>query len=87
MEKKREVGGCGWDATAVDRKKIPCVSPGMGEMKCEFREWNRIGEQWRMNVMGNEHKRQLQTVKERQRKNWTRVRSHPVPVPLAKPHP
>lgn len=42
--------------TALGRKKIPCVSPGMGEMKRELRELKGTGERWRMKIMGNEHK-------------------------------
>lgn len=35
--------GEGRGDTAVDRKKIPCVSPGMGEMKCEQRNGREYG--------------------------------------------
>lgn len=52
--KKKKGGGVSW-GSAVGREKIPCVSPSMGEMKCEVREWERRGERWRMEIMGNDH--------------------------------
>lgn len=61
VEKDEKRGGVG--GSAVDRKKNPCVSLSMGEMKCEHREWKGIWERWRMK-MGTDHK----TVKVRQRK-------------------
>lgn len=79
-DEKRGGGGC----TEVDRKKIPCVSPGMGEMKCELTEWKGIRERWRMKIMGNEHRTAIDSERET---DWTRVRHHPVPAPLAKQRP
>lgn len=38
-------------------KKIPCVSLGKGEMKCELKEWKGIKVWCRMTIMGNEHEK------------------------------
>lgn len=67
--------------SALEERKIPCVSLGMGEMKCELREWNERKVQCRMTIMG----RAQQTVKEKIEEGWTK--HHPVPVPLAKQRP
>lgn len=63
MWRKMKKTRVGWESGIVvvwvvggGRQKENCVSPGMGEMKCEFREWRGIGQWWRMNGMGNEHK-------------------------------
>lgn len=65
VEKDEKRGGGG--GTAVGRKRIPCVSPGMGEMKCELRERKGKGERWRMKIMGNEHKTAIDSERETER--------------------
>lgn len=42
--------------------------------------------QWRMKIMGSEHRAAIDSEKETE-KERTRERHHPVPVPLAKLHP
>lgn len=44
--------------------KCPCVSPVTGEMKCELTEWKGIRERWRMKIMGNEHKTDIERERE-----------------------
>lgn len=80
-DENRGVGGRG---NEVDRKKIPRVSSGMGEMKCE--KWKGIGQRWRMKIVGNEHKTTTDIERETD-EDGTGVRQHPVPVPLAKQRP
>lgn len=63
------------------RGHIPCVSLGMGEMKCELRKWNERKVQCRITITG----RAQQTVKEKTEECWTK--HHPVPVPLATQRP
>lgn len=58
----------------------------MGEMKCELRQWKRIGRQWGMKIMVNEHKTDIDSEEEEQ-KDQARVKHHAVPGPLAKKHP
>lgn len=65
----------------AEDRKIPCVSPGMGEMMCELREWNERKVQCRMTIMG----RAQQMVKEKTEEGWTK--RHPVPAPLATQRP
>lgn len=43
------------------------VSPGMGEMKCELREWEGTRERWRMEIMRNEHKTAIDSERETER--------------------
>lgn len=40
------------EGSAVDRKKIPCVSTSEGEIKCGLREWRGIQEQGRIKTKG-----------------------------------
>lgn len=67
--------------SVAEDRKIPCVSLGMGEMKCELRKWNERKVQCRMTITG----RAQQTVKEKTEECWTK--HHPVPVPLATQRP
>ena len=58
------------------------MSPSTWERKCEIRDWKRIGEQWRMKIKGNDCKTVIDNKSETE-KDWAKLRSHLVPVPLA----
>jgi len=88
-EKKWEKGGVGGGGEEEEEilqsteRNFHGVSPGMGEMKCELREWEGTRERWRMEIMRNEHNTAIDSERETER-DWTRVTHRPVPVPLAK---